>query len=87
MLPTKWDELTEKQFIFVPDLQRGILSESKILQVFLYVNRGFVKKMDFSQKDYILSHLTFLKKPEPFEYFKIKELSILKAPKPQLEDV
>ena len=87
MLPTNWDELTEKQFIFSMDLQSEILSESKILQVFLSVNRILAGRIVSLQRFSILRHLAFLKKPEAIEYFKIKRLPMLHAPESRLENV
>lgn len=86
-LPIQWSELTEKQFIFISDMQHGIPDESKTLQVFLRISHRIVKRINSVQKYWIFKNFKYLKKPEPLEKFVIKKVLWFKAPEPQLKDV
>lgn len=86
-LPIHWRELTQKQFIAIPYLQRGLLDDFKILQIFLGIKRNVAKRIDSGRSAYIKSYLKFIEEPEPLDYFVIKKAMWFKAPGPQLKDV
>lgn len=87
MLPSGWGEMTPDQLTTIPDLRRGVLDESKLLQIFLGIKRAIAERIDSYQKFCILKNLNYIEKPEPFGSFIIKKLLWYRAPAPMLKDL
>jgi len=86
-LPIHWHELTQKQFIAIPYLQRGLLDDLKIMQIFLGVKRHVAKSIDIDLVTLIKSYLKFIEEPELLDYFVIKKAMWFKAPDPKLNSI
>jgi hypothetical protein len=86
-LPARWAEMTPNQLAVIPDMRRGILDETKLLNIFLGIRKSLIKRIDSYQRYCILKELQFINKPEAYEKFIISKILWYKAPAPFLKDI
>lgn len=86
-LPEQWSEMTPKQIAAIPQIQKGKIDDSKLLQIFLGIKRSIAKQIGSYQKYCILRNLKYIAKPEPVGTFKIKKIVGFKAPGDHLEGI
>jgi hypothetical protein len=86
-LPARWSEMNARQIVAIPDLQRGKLDESKLLEIFLGIKRNIARRIDSYQKFCILRYLKYISEPEPLGNFVIKSIDIFHAPENNLKGV
>jgi hypothetical protein len=86
-LPARWSELSQKQITAIPDLNRGKLSEPKLLQIFLGISRSIARKIDSYQAHCILRNLKYIQEPDAYGSFVVKNIAGFTAPDAQLKGI
>jgi hypothetical protein len=86
-LPIHWNELTQKQFLAIRDLQQGLLSDLKMIQIFLKVNRKVARSVNCAQLKSIKDYLKKFEVPEPMDKFVITKFLYFIAPEAQLKNI
>lgn len=86
-LPSRWSEMKPDQIIAIPSLQRDLLDDRKILQIFLGIKRSIAKRIDNYQILHILRNLKYIREPEPLGSFVIKKIMGFNAPDDNLKGI
>jgi len=85
--PSRWSELKPVQIVAIPRLQRGLLTDVKMLQIFLGIKKNVAKRIESYQTYYVFQNLKFIREPGPLSTFVIKNIMGYKAPRDRLEGV
>lgn len=86
-VPGNWNELSENQFILVPDYVFGRLKDSKFISFFFDMNEKTVSQIDKKSINSIVNYLTWLKAYLPIDHFIIKNIHGFEAPVYRLEGI
>ena len=86
-MPSCWDELSPRQLQAIPLFRRGLLSETRMLQIFLGVKRTIARRIGAFQALLITNELSFLNKPSAVSYFAVGKISGFRAPADKLKNV
>lgn len=86
-LPARWSELSQEQIIAIPGMNRGRISEQKLLQVFLGIKKSIAKRIDSYQAHCILRNIKYIQEIEAVATFLVHDIAGLKAPDPQLKGI
>jgi hypothetical protein len=86
-MPESWSEMSARQIVAIPDLNRGALDEFKLLRIFLGIKRSIAKRIDSYQRFCIIRNIKFIAKPEPIDHFIIKKILVFRAPGKYLKGI
>jgi hypothetical protein len=86
-LPARWSEMTRRQIVAIPEMQRGKLDDSKLLQIFLGIKKSVANRIGNYQKYCILRNLKYIREPEAISMFIIKKIIGFKAPGNKLKGI
>jgi hypothetical protein len=86
-MPSRWNELTVQQFLFILSRDAWLKSEDIIVRVFLGIKRSLIRRMDDYQKYCIVQQMQALNSSTFCDRFILDRLGRLKGPKPRLKGV